>query len=84
MTKEELEKAKIIGNHEATKQTLKRLGIMRDELVKIFLEQCRHCMHQYSRPDSPAFYCDQKDPNRPDGKYGCVYSQCPYVNREAI
>lgn len=84
MTKEEMEKMKMVGNHEAAKATLKRLGKIRGNLECIFMESRRHCMHRFLRPDSPAWFCNKRDPDSLDGKFLCVYIDCPYVNGEAI
>jgi len=73
---------RIVADHEATKCTLKRPGSMRDNLVRIFQEQCRHCMHSYTRPDSPDFFCERKESK--GGVWACHYDGCPYVNGEAI
>ena len=73
-----------IFSHEATKITLKRLGNIRDELERIFQEQCRHCRHRETRPDSPAFWCDHEVRRGDVVALSCNYKDCPYVNREVL
>ena len=73
-----------IGNHEATKMTLKRLGNMRDDLERIFQEQSRHCRHREIRFGAGGFWCGHELHRGDVVALSCNYRDCPYVNREVL